>query len=45
MQTNKDMNVNLFKYLYLEQEFDEQNDSVFLLQHEDVLLDLSLLNK
>lgn len=45
MQANKSANINWVKDIYIEQEFDVLNDSVFLLKRDYMLSDFSLNKK
>lgn len=45
MTASKGMNINWVRDLYLEQEFDVVDDSVFLLKHDYIMADFSLRNK
>ena len=45
MQVNKSANINWVKDIYIEQEFEVLNDSVFLLQRDYMLSDFSLNKK
>ncbi len=45
MQVNKSANINWVKDIYIEQEFDVLNDSVFLLKRDYMLSDFSLNKK
>ncbi|HEY9169327.1 MAG TPA: DUF5686 family protein [Lutibacter sp.] len=45
MQANKSANINWVKDIYIEQEFDVMNDSVFLLKRDYMMSDFSLNKK
>lgn len=45
MQSTKNIDVNFVRDIFVSQQFDVKNDSVFLLKREYILLDMSLLNK
>src|SRR5690606_40888430 len=45
MQSTRNIDVNFVRDIFVSQQFDVKNDSVFLLKREYILLDMSLLNK